>query len=190
MRNKYNCGELVKVSGIGKEFGRVDNKLGFIIRKDDFYEDYYIEMLFGGKDWFNEDSLERIFSEKRNKTQKYQIRFCTTQEGFNLIKSKLKAKEPISNNKFKKINYNKKFEKDGKNYIIVGWNSVYWPVSNISIRIFEQTIQQFKNMNIPFQYVLLNEDVLTDIKIMQYKETDNNVDAFLVDRRIKIKDLK
>lgn len=187
MRNKFNYGELVKISGIGKEFGRVDNKLGFIIRKDDFFNDYYIEMLFGCKDWFNEDSLERVFDEKRNKTQKYQIRFCTTKEGFDFIKSRLKAKEPISNNKFKKINYNKKFERDGKSYIIVGWNSVYWPVSNISIKIFENAIQQLKNMNIPFQYVLLNEDVLTDVKVMKYNESDSNVDVFEIDRKIKVK---
>ena len=50
MRSKYNYGELVKVSGIGKEFGKVENKLGFIIRKDDFYDDYYIDMLFGERD--------------------------------------------------------------------------------------------------------------------------------------------
>ena len=64
MRSKYNYGELVKVSGIGKEFGKVENKLGFIIRKDDFYDDYYIDMLFGERDWFSEDSLERVLGEK------------------------------------------------------------------------------------------------------------------------------
>ena len=47
MRNKYNYNELVKVNGIGKELGKVENKLGFIIRKDDFYDDYYIELIFG-----------------------------------------------------------------------------------------------------------------------------------------------
>lgn len=81
MRNKYNYGELVKVSGIGKEYGRVDNRLGFIVRKDEFYEDYYIEVLFGEKDWFNEEAIERVFEEKRNKTERYQVRFCTTKEG-------------------------------------------------------------------------------------------------------------
>ena len=46
MRSKYNYNELVKVNGIGKNFGKVENKLGFIIRKDDFYDDYYIKMIF------------------------------------------------------------------------------------------------------------------------------------------------
>ena len=67
MRNRYNCGELVKVSGKGKEFGNVKNKLGFIIRKDDFFEDYFIDLIFGEKDWFNEESIERVLEEKRNK---------------------------------------------------------------------------------------------------------------------------
>ena len=31
MRNKYNYDELVKVNGIGKELGKVENKLGFIM---------------------------------------------------------------------------------------------------------------------------------------------------------------
>ena len=52
MRSKYNYNELVKVNGIGKNFGKVENKLGFIIRKDDCYDDYYIKMIFGEEDWF------------------------------------------------------------------------------------------------------------------------------------------
>lgn len=39
MRNKYSCNELVQVTGIGKKFGKVEKQLGFIIRKDDFFED-------------------------------------------------------------------------------------------------------------------------------------------------------
>ena len=39
MRNKYSYNELVKVSGEGKIFGNVKNKLGFIIKKDEFFED-------------------------------------------------------------------------------------------------------------------------------------------------------
>lgn len=92
MRNKYNYGELVKISGMGKNFGEVKNRLGFIIRKDDFYEDYYVELVFGEKDWFNEESIERVLGEKRNKTEKYQVRFCTTKQGYELIQAKLKEK--------------------------------------------------------------------------------------------------
>lgn len=190
MRNRYNCGELVKVSGMGKQFGKIENKLGFIIRKDDFFEDYYIDLIFGEKDWFNEEYIERVLGEKRNKTEKYQVRLCTTKQGYDLIKTKIKEKEPISNNKFKKINIYKKFEKDNKTYIIIGWKSVFWPVSNKSIRILETTIQEFKTLNIPFQYVLLNEDRLTDIRKMEFCEDDSNVDVFSIERKIKIKNLK
>ena len=42
MRNRYNYGELVKVDGVGKQFGKVKNKLGFIIEKDIYYQEYYI----------------------------------------------------------------------------------------------------------------------------------------------------
>lgn len=187
MRSKYNYNELVKVNGIGKNFGKVENKLGFIIRKDDFYDDYYIKMIFGEEDWFSEDSLERVLGEKRNKTDKYQVRLCTTKDGYELIKNNLKEKEPISNNKFKKIDIYRKFEKDGKVYIIIGWKSVYWPVSNKSIRILETSLNEFKNINIPFKYILMNEARLTDIKSMDYSEIDNNVNVFSIERKIKIK---
>ena len=183
MRNKYNYGELVKISGMGKNFGEVKNRLGFIIRKDDFYEDYYVELVFGEKDWFNEESIERVLGEKRNKTEKYQVRFCTTKQGYELIQAKLKEKEPISNNKFKKLDIYRKFQRDGKDYIIIGWKSV-------SIRTLEIAMKEFKDLNIPFQYVLLNEDRLTDIRTMEFCENDNNVEVFSIERKIKIKSLK
>lgn len=185
MRNKYNYGELVKISGIGKEFGKVENKLGFIIRKDDFYDDYYIDMILGEKDWFNEESLERVLGEKRNKTDKYQVRLCTTKQGYDYIKNKLKENEPISNNKFKKIDIYRKFERNNTIYIIIGWKSVYWPASNKSINILESVLKEFKDMKIPFQYMLMNENILTDIKFMNFHEIDENVKIFSVERKIK-----
>lgn len=187
MRNKFNYGELVKVSGIGKEFGEVNNKLGFVIQKDDYYDDYYIEIIFGNKDWFNENSLERILEERKNKIDKYQIRLCTTKEGYELIKLNLKAKEPISNNKFKKIDIYRKFERNSNSYIIIGWNSVFWPVSNKSIKILEETLKEFKAKNIPFQYVILNENIITDIRIIQFFEKDENVNIFIIERKIKMR---
>ena len=103
MRNKYSYNELVKVSGEGKIFGNIKNKLGFIIKKDEFFEDYYIDLIFSKKDWFNEESIERVFKKNKNKTEKYQVRLCTTRQGYNFLKEKIKENEPISNNKFKKI---------------------------------------------------------------------------------------
>lgn len=169
-----------------RKCGEVNNKLGFIIRKDEFYEDYYIELIFGNKDWFNENSIERILGEKRNKTDKYQVRLCTTKQGYEQLKSNIKSCEPISNNKFKKIDIYRKFYIDNKDYIIIGWKSVYWPVSNKSIMILESTLKKFKSINIPFQYVLINENVLSDIKTMEFSENDDNVKVFSVERKIKV----
>lgn len=190
MRNKYNYNELVKVNGKGKESGIVENKLGFIIRKDDFYDDYYVDLIFGGKDWFSEDSIQRILGEKRNKTEKYEVRLCTTQDGYEMIKTRIKENEPISNNKFKKIDIYKKFEIDNKIYIIIGWKSVFWPVKNKSVNLLENTLKEFKDLEIPFQYILLNENIITDIRIMESTQTDKNVDVFIIERNIKIKNLK
>ena len=60
MRNKYNYNELVVVSGIGKLYGKIKNKLGFIIEKDPFFQDYYIDLVFGKRDWFQEKDIKRV----------------------------------------------------------------------------------------------------------------------------------
>lgn len=190
MRNKFNYGELVKINGVGKELGKVENQLGFIISKDEFYNDYYIDIIFGEKDWFDEDSIERVLDEKRNKTEKYQIRLCTTKLGYDLIKENISKNEPISNNKLKKIDIYKKIERNGKTYIILGWKSVFWPTSNKSVRILEDTVNSFKKLNIPFQYILLNEDILTDIRTMEFSTDNEDASVFLIERKIKTKKLK
>ena len=84
----------------------------------------------------------------------------------------------------------RKFKKNENTYIIIGWKSVFWPTSNKSIIILEKTINEFKKLKIPFQYVIMNENVLTDIKIMESSENDNNVKVFSIERKIKIKKLE
>lgn len=190
MRNKYNYGELVKVNGIGKIHGKITNELGFIIEKDTYYNDYYVDLIFGEKDWFKEKLIERVLGHKRNKVDKYQIRLCTTKEGYELIEHNLKANEPISNNKIRQINIYEQFNIDGKDYIAIGWSSVFWPVSNKSIQTIESTIRDFKKLDIPFQYIVMNEEDLTDFVICEFADNDNNVKIFSVERKIIMKNLK
>lgn len=185
MRNKFNYNELVKISGSGKIYGNIKDEFGFILEKDMIYGDYYVELFNKKKDWFNEKDIKRVFNKKRNKTEKYQIRLCTTKDGFELIKEELKEKEPISNNKFNKINMYKKFIKDNKEYIILGWKSVFWPVSNKSIKILEDSIRKFKQLDIPYQYIVMNEERLTDIEIYEFIDNDSNVNIFEIERKIK-----
>lgn len=190
MRNKYNYDELVKVNGIGKICGKVKEKLGFIIEKDYYYDEYYVDLFFEKKDWFKEENIQRVFDEKKNKVEKYQVRLCTTKQGYKLIEDNLKSNEPISNNKLGKISIYKEFKKGKQEYIAIGWESVFWPVSNKSIQIIEETVKSFRKQNIPFQYIILNEDNLTDIKVYEFIENDNAVDIFFVERKIKMKNLK
>lgn len=190
MRNKYNYDELVKVNGIGKICGKVKEKLGFIIEKDYYYTEYYVDLFFGKKDWFKEEEIKRAFDDKKNKVEKYQIRLCTTKQGYNLIEENLKRNGPISNNKLGKISIYKEFRKGKKEYVAIGWQSVFWPVSNKSIQIIEETVKSFRKQDIPFQYIILNEDDLTDVKVYEFIENDNAVDIFYVERKIKMKKLK
>jgi len=185
MRNKFNYNELVKISGSGKIYGNIKDEFGFILEKDMIYGDYYVELFNKKKDWFNEKDIKRVFNKKRNKTEKYQIRLCTTKYGFELIKEELREKEPISNNKFNKINMYKKFIKDNKEYIILGWKSVFWPASNKSIKILEDSIRKFKQLDIPYQYIVMNEERLTDIEIYEFIDNDSNVNIFEIERKIK-----
>lgn len=190
MRNKYNYNELVIVNGKGKLYGRVKNKLGFIIEKDPFYQDYYIDLIFGNKDWFQEKEIKRVLGSKKNKVEKYQIRLCTTQKGYTLIEKNIRENEPISNNKFRQIRIYRNFTKDGKKYKVIGWNSVYWPNSNKSVKIIEDTIKKFRSLDIPYQYIVMNEENIIDIEIYKFTENDSNVEIFWVERKIKMKNLK
>ena len=52
--------------------------------------------------------------------------------------------------------------------------------------ILESTLKKFKSINIPFQYVLINENVLSDKKTMEFSENDDNVKVFSVERKIKV----
>ena len=125
MRNKYNYDELVKVNGIGKVYGKVKEKLGIIIEKDYYFAEYYIDLFFGRKDWFKEENIQRIFK----------VRLCTTKQGYRLIEYNLRKDEPISNNKLGKISIYREFKKGKQEYVAIGWESVFWPVSNKSIQI-------------------------------------------------------
>ena len=185
MRNKFNYNELVMISGNGKLHGNVKKEFGFIIEKDMIYKDYYVELFNKKKDWFSEKNIKRVFENKKNKTEKYQIRLCTTKDGFEFIKESLKEKEPISNNKFKKINMCKKFIRENKEYIILSWKSVFWPISNKSIKILEDSLRQFKRLDIPYQYIVMNEERITDIEIYEFIDNDSNVNIFKIERKIK-----
>ena len=53
----------------------------------------------------------------------------------------------------------------------------------------ENTIRTFRELNIPYQYIVLNEENIIDIEIHQFIENDSNVDIFWIERKIKMKKL-
>lgn len=188
MRNKFNNGELVLVNGKGKIFKDEVNKLGFILDKDFYYNDYYIELIFGKKDWFKEKNITRVLGHKKNRVYKYKVRLCTTKKGYEMINQNIETNKPISNNKLKQITFCKEFNVKGKKYVVIGWDSVFWPVSNKSIMIIENTIKEFRKHNIPFQYIVINEEDFTDITKYEFTINDKNVDRFSIVIDIKMKD--
>ena len=106
-----------------------------------------------------------------------------------MICQNVKAQEPISNNKLKKVNI-KRFVRDNKEYMILEWKSVLWPVSNKSVKIIENTIKSFKKLDIPFKYIISNEKDLNDIKVYEFTDKDNNVDVFIIKIILNIKSLE
>ena len=188
MKNKFNRGDFVKVTGIGKIYGKVNEKLGFVIERDEYFKDYYIDLNNGKKDWFESKDITKVFDIPKRKNDKYQVRLCTTLKGYNILEKKLNGKD-ISNNKFKNVKVYRRFQKDNGNYIVIGWSSVYWPSSNKSIKILEKTLNSFVNDNIPFKYIVMNENDIKDVKILKFTINDNNVDLIFVERKIKIRNL-
>lgn len=168
-------------------YGKVKNKLGFIIEKDSYYDDYYVDLIFAKKDWFEEKDIKRVFGIKKNKVEKYQVRLCTTNVGYQMIKENLKKNEPIPNNKLKKVTMYKEFSKNNKKYIALIWKSVFWPVSNRSVEIIEDTVGKFRSLNIPFQYIVMNEENLNDTEVKEFITNDSNVNVFSIERKIKFK---
>lgn len=64
MKNKFKRNELVIVNGLGKIFGRVKNKLGFIEDKDEYYKDYYVGLISDNKDWFEEHEIKSVWEKE------------------------------------------------------------------------------------------------------------------------------
>jgi len=188
MKNKFRIGEIVVVNGKGKIFEKNESGLAIIESKDYYFNEYLVTILSKHKqDWFKEKAIERILGNKRNLVERYQIRLCTTEQGYELIKKEINKNLPLNNNKFRKVKIYRKFQKDNIIYIAMGWNSVFWPVSNKSIQIINNTIRSFKRLDIPFQYIVMNEDDLTDIEVYEFIENDSNVKIFSIERKIKIK---
>ena len=69
MKNRFKINELVKVSGFGKIYGNVKEKLGFIVERDEYFKDYYIDLIFGKSDWFEESSICKLFYKIDNKNK-------------------------------------------------------------------------------------------------------------------------
>ena len=67
MMNRYKKGELVVVNGKGKLHGEDNlNVVGIIKEKDYYFNQYFVEILFGEDDWFKERDLTRIIEKERS----------------------------------------------------------------------------------------------------------------------------
>ena len=73
---------------------------------------------------------------------------------------------------------------------IISFSFLFNAVKKIIVIIIEKTIKGFRKQNIPYQYIVMNEEKLTDRKIDEFTENDSNVNVFLIERKIKIKNLK
>lgn len=189
MQNKYKQGELVKINGKGKIFGKVKEKLGFIIDKDEYFGDYYVKLVFGSEDWYRESDITRVFEKEKINRNRYQVRVCTTTNGYILLKEAMEDIDEGPNGKFKQIKVYKTFVVKGKEYIILGWNSIFWYKKNKNVKLIEETINSFRELNIPFQYIVMNEKDALDIREDKFTRIDNNVNVLYIENKIKIKKL-
>lgn len=184
MTNKFKYGEVVFINGKGKISNKlIKNKIGIVVEKEYYYNDYYVEVFFGKNDWFSENDLKRAVRRFNGKSKKYDVMIVSTLEGINKIYESLK--NIPKDNKWDKINLRKHFSKNNIDYCALAWNNTYWPKTNKSVMAINKTIREFRRNNIPYQYFIIGKNIFY-IKKDEFIDNDSNVDVADISIKLKI----
>ena len=117
MMNKFKKGELVIISGKGKEFNEENtNVLGRIKEKDYYFNQYLVEVFFGKNDWFKEEDLTPVFEKKNRKKDKYKVGLVIENRGLRYILDKMKEKDHKTIDMFQKADIFQEFTEGEKTY--------------------------------------------------------------------------
>ncbi len=188
MMNKFKKGELVIISGRGKEFNEENtNVLGRIKEKDYYFNQYLVEVFFGKNDWFKEEDLTPVFEKKNRKKDKYKVGLVIEDRGLRYILDEMREKEYKTINMFKKADIFQEFNENDKTYFLIIWSNTYWANTNYTVQEIEKALPILKKENIGYQYIVLGISDKKYIKIDEFTKNDSNVDILELSTKIKIK---
>lgn len=190
MMNRYKKGELVVVNGKGKLHGEDNlNVVGIIKEKDYYFNQYFVEILFGEDDWFKERDLTRIIEKEQKKTKKYKVCLAIKKEGLDYIQKQMLKDKDKTIDLFRQADLFQEYYADDNCYYFIVWGDTYWPENNFTVKAIENSLSKLRKNNIPYQYIKvgISNSNEKDVKINEFIKNDDNVNVFEVLTSIKIK---
>ena len=190
MMNRYKKGELVVVNGKGKLHGEDNlNVVGIIKEKDYYFNQYFVEILFGEDDWFKERDLTRIIEKEQKKTKKYKVCLAIKKEGLDYIQKQMLKDKDKTIDLFRQADLFQEYYADDNCYYFIVWGDTYWPENNFTVKAIENSLPKLRKNNIPYQYIKvgISNSNEKDVKINEFIKNDDNVNVFVVLTSIKIK---
>lgn len=190
MMNRYKKGELVVVNGKGKLHSEDNlNVVGIIKEKDYYFNQYFVEILFGEDDWFKERDLTRIIEKEQKKTKKYKVCLAIKKEGLDYIQKQMLKDKDRTIDLFRQADLFQEYYADDNCYYFIVWGDTYWPENNFTVKAIENSLSKLRKNNIPYQYIKvgISNSNEKDVKINEFIKNDDNVNVFEVLTSIKIK---
>lgn len=190
MMNRYKKGELVVVNGKGKLHSEDNlNVVGIIKEKDYYFNQYFVEILFGEDDWFKERDLTRIIEKEQKKTKKYKVCLAIKKEGLDYIQKQMLKDKDKTIDLFRQADLFQEYYADDNCYYFIVWGDTYWPENNFTVKAIENSLPKLRKNNIPYQYIKvgISNSNEKDLKINEFIKNDDNVNVFEVLTSIKIK---
>ena len=190
MMNRCKKNELVIVNGKGKINENENfNEIGIIKEKDYYYNQYFVELLFGKDDWFKERNLNRIFEKKMKKANKYKVCLAIKKEGFDYIQKTMQNEKDKTINLFKQADLFQEYHQNESSYFFIIWSETYWPETNFTVGAIEKALPKLRKNNIAYQYIKIgvSENNERELEVKEFCKNDSNVDIFEILTKIKIK---
>ena len=190
MKNKFRIGEIVVVNGKGKVSEKNYKAIGIIKEKDYDLNDYLVTIISDKiDDWFKEKDIQAVMDKRIKKKEKYKVILVLNKKGLDYILEKIKKMPNEHNNILKKVDLYKEYGAFKEKYAILIWTSTYWTENNFVVKCIQDSIKEFRRMDIAYKQIIIGETDKTYIKINEFSENDSNVDIFNLIQKVEIKNI-
>lgn len=190
MKNKFRIGEIVVVNGKGKVSEKNYKAIGIIKEKDYELNDYLVTIISDKiDDWFKEKDIQAVMDKRIKKKEKYKVIIVLNKKGLDYILEKIKKLPNEHNNILKKVDLYKEYSAFKEKYVILIWTSTYWTENNFAVKCIQDSIKEFRRMDIAYKQIIIGETDKTYIKINEFSENDSNVDIFNLIQKVEIKNI-